>query len=146
VASELPLYTARAERDGELWDITVPEVPEAHSKARTQEEAAILIKEAIATVLNIPDESFDVQIDFEGKVMFQYFPPGGGVPMDGLDKLRAMTEYSRTRTAPEIAMEALRLTREAYDFGNEILAAMAMRDMDDPGIMRRVLIGLPSDP
>lgn len=59
---ERPTYVARCERSGGWWAISVPEVPGAHTQARRLEQAEGMAREAIALVLDIPEDAFDVEL------------------------------------------------------------------------------------
>jgi predicted RNase H-like HicB family nuclease len=61
----IPLFTARAKWDGEWWVIIVSDVPEALTHVRDRDDAAARIREAIALSLDIPQGSFNVQVDFD---------------------------------------------------------------------------------
>jgi predicted RNase H-like HicB family nuclease len=59
---ERPTYKARCVRSGAWWAISVAEVPGAHTQARRLEQAEAIAREAIALVLNVPPDSFDVEL------------------------------------------------------------------------------------
>ena len=67
-------YTARCQRSGDWWAISVPEVRGVHTQARRLEKAEAMVRDAIALFLDVPSESFDVRIepvlprDLQGKV------------------------------------------------------------------------------
>jgi len=56
-------YTARCQRSGDWWAISVPELPGVHTQARRLEKAEAMVRDAIALFLGIPAESFDVTIE-----------------------------------------------------------------------------------
>ena len=62
VATVRPRYTAVAERDGAWWAITVPEVDGVFSQARRLDRVESMAREAISLMLEIPPESFDVDV------------------------------------------------------------------------------------
>jgi predicted RNase H-like HicB family nuclease len=55
-------YTARAQRDGRWWAITVAGLPGAHTQVRRLDQALAMTREVIALVLKVPEDSFDVQV------------------------------------------------------------------------------------
>lgn len=58
--TDRPTYTARCVRSGGWWAISVPEVPGVHTQARRLEQAEVMAREAIALVLDVPEDAFDV--------------------------------------------------------------------------------------
>jgi len=62
VATVRPRYTAIAERDGAWWAITVPEVDGVFSQARRLDRVESMARDAISLMLEIPLESFDVDV------------------------------------------------------------------------------------
>src|SRR5713101_2143627 len=67
-------YTARCQRSGDWWAISVPELRGVHTQARRLEKAEAVVRDAIALFLDVPSDSFDVKIepvlprDLQGKV------------------------------------------------------------------------------
>jgi predicted RNase H-like HicB family nuclease len=67
-------YTARCQRSGDWWAISVPELRGVHTQARRLEKAEAIVRDAIALFLDVPSDSFDVRIepvlprDLQGKV------------------------------------------------------------------------------
>ncbi|MGO8864630.1 MAG: type II toxin-antitoxin system HicB family antitoxin [Acidimicrobiales bacterium] len=59
------LFTARATWDGEWWKIIVSDVPGALTHVRDRDDAPARIREAIARALDIPEDGFNVQVDFD---------------------------------------------------------------------------------
>lgn len=55
-------YEVIARRSGDQWALQVPFVPGAHSQCERLDQAASKIIEAIAMVLDVPDDSFEVEI------------------------------------------------------------------------------------
>jgi predicted RNase H-like HicB family nuclease len=55
-------YEVRAIRSGRWWALETPQIPRARSQARRLDQAEPMIREAIAMVLDIDPDSFDVQI------------------------------------------------------------------------------------
>jgi len=56
------LYTARAQRDGNWWAISVAGLPGALTQVRRLDQAEAMTREVIALVLDVPEDSFDVQV------------------------------------------------------------------------------------
>ena len=67
-------YTARCQRSGDWWAISVPGLRGVHTQARRLEKAEAMVRDAIALFLDVPSDSFDVRIepvlprDLQGKV------------------------------------------------------------------------------
>jgi hypothetical protein len=59
---ERKLYTARAQRSGKWWAISVNGLPGALSQVRRLDQAEATTREVIAMVLDVPEDSFDVQV------------------------------------------------------------------------------------
>ena len=55
-------YIAEAVRSGRWWAIRVPELPGVFSQARTLQEARAMAADAIALVLDVPADTFDVDV------------------------------------------------------------------------------------
>jgi predicted RNase H-like HicB family nuclease len=55
-------YVVEAVRSGRWWAIRVPELPGVFSQARTLPEARAMVADAIALVLDVPSDSFDVDL------------------------------------------------------------------------------------
>lgn len=60
--STRPTYTAVCTRSDGWWAIEVPEVRGAFTQARRLEQAEEMAREAIALLLNVPENSFDVAV------------------------------------------------------------------------------------
>ncbi len=61
----MPLFTARAKRDKGWWLLVVSELPGVLIHVRNRDDAGAKLREAIARSLDIPQDSFNVQIDFD---------------------------------------------------------------------------------
>lgn len=57
-----PTYTAMAERDNGWWAIRVAELPGVFSQARRLDRVEAMARDAIATLLDTPPDSFDVAV------------------------------------------------------------------------------------
>jgi predicted RNase H-like HicB family nuclease len=60
-----PVYTSVFEPDGGRWLVSVPEVPGAHSHGRTVARGRANIREAVALVLNVAEDSFELEEEFK---------------------------------------------------------------------------------
>jgi predicted RNase H-like HicB family nuclease len=56
------VYTARAQREGKWWAISVKGLPGALSQVRRLDQAEAMAREVIALVLDVPGDSFDVVV------------------------------------------------------------------------------------
>lgn len=56
------IYQVQAIRSGRWWALEAPQVPRARSQARRLDQAEPMIREAIAMVLDVDPDSFDVEI------------------------------------------------------------------------------------
>jgi DNA-directed RNA polymerase specialized sigma24 family protein len=56
------VYTARAQREGKWWAISIEGLPGALSQVRRLDQAEAVAREVIALVLDVPDDSFDVVV------------------------------------------------------------------------------------
>ena len=56
-------YTARCQRAGDWWAISVPQLRGVHTQARRLEKAEAMARDAIALFLDVPQDSFDVRIE-----------------------------------------------------------------------------------
>ena len=56
-------YTARCERAGDWWAISVPELQGVHTQARRLEKVDATVREAIALFLDVRPDSFEIRIE-----------------------------------------------------------------------------------
>jgi predicted RNase H-like HicB family nuclease len=56
------LYTARAQRGGSWWAISVAGLPGVLTQVRRLDQAEAMTREVIALVLDVPEDSFDVEV------------------------------------------------------------------------------------
>ena len=56
-------YRVTAERDGKFWLLRVPELPGIFTQVRRLEQAPDMIRDAIALMLNVAAETFDVDVE-----------------------------------------------------------------------------------
>src|SRR5437870_1406321 len=67
-------YTARCQRSGDWWAISVPDLRGVRTQPRRLENAEAMVRDAIALFLDVPSDAFDVRIepvlprDLQGKV------------------------------------------------------------------------------
>lgn len=55
-------YTAVCRRSGKWWAIAVPELKGVHTQARRLDQAEHMTREAIALMLDVAPDSFDVEV------------------------------------------------------------------------------------
>jgi hypothetical protein len=63
VEGERPRFKVLAEKAGATWFISVPDVPGALASVRRRDYIESIARAAIARVLTLPENDFDVQID-----------------------------------------------------------------------------------
>lgn len=63
VAALRPTYRAVAERDGSWWAIRVPELRGVYSQARRLADVEAMARDAIALVVDVAPDSFDVSVE-----------------------------------------------------------------------------------
>jgi predicted RNase H-like HicB family nuclease len=85
-------YTAVCRRSGDWWAISVPEIKGVHTQARRLEQAEAMARDAIALMLEVPAESFDIEIAPE-------------IPNEVAEALRAREEYCRAEEEANAATE-----------------------------------------
>ncbi len=56
-------YRVTATRSGGWWALEAPGVRRVHSQARRLDQAEAMAREAIALVLDVPEDSFDVEVE-----------------------------------------------------------------------------------
>lgn len=93
-----PVYTAVFEPDDGRWLVTVPEVPGAHSHGRTVARGRANVREAIALVLEVDEDSFDLREQFK-------LPARVRQVVDRARRARAQAQHAETK--------ALEATKEA---------------------------------
>jgi len=107
VEKEVPmtrtLYTVTATREGDWWELDIEDLDGVFSQARRLDQAEAMARDAIAVMLDVPEDSFDVKIE----------PALSGPAADdlaaALDARRRLTEAQEEAwVATEQAMAALR--------------------------------------
>ena len=86
------VYTATAVRSGRWWAIEVPDVSGVYSQARRLDQVEAMAREAIALILDVSQDSFDVVVE----------PQIGALG----DLGRAIDDALRARQAAEEAQQA----------------------------------------
>ena len=56
-------YTARCQRAGDWWSISVPELRGVHTQARRLEKVDATVRDAIALFLDVRPDSFEIRIE-----------------------------------------------------------------------------------
>jgi predicted RNase H-like HicB family nuclease len=59
---EVKTYIALCQRSGSWWSISVPEIKGLHSQARRLDQVEDMARDAIALMLDVPAESFAVEV------------------------------------------------------------------------------------
>lgn len=62
-AAERTRYRVTAERDGRFWFLRVAELPGVFTQVRRLEQAPEMIRDAIALMLDVPADTFDVDVE-----------------------------------------------------------------------------------
>ena len=60
--ADRPRYRVTAERDGRFWFLRVSELPGVFTQVRRLEQAPGMIRDAIALMLDVPADTFDVEV------------------------------------------------------------------------------------
>lgn len=55
-------YEALCTREGNWWAIDVPDVPGVHTQAKRLDQAEAMARDALALMLEVPPDSFDVDV------------------------------------------------------------------------------------
>ncbi|MBI1758031.1 MAG: hypothetical protein HYR62_02185 [Actinobacteria bacterium] len=107
-------YVAVAERTGQWWAITVPEVPGVFTQARRLDGpsgAGAMVRDALALMLDIPADQIDIEVRPQ-------------LPED-LDRVAAQVREARA----EADVVAAAATRAAADLARRLTAAgISVRD------------------
>jgi predicted RNase H-like HicB family nuclease len=93
-----PTYTAVAARSGRWWGIEVQELRGVHSQARRLDQVESMAREAIALMLSVSKDSFDVAVEPDLNSL-------GGV-REAVET--ALRERERASVAQEAASTAMR--------------------------------------
>jgi predicted RNase H-like HicB family nuclease len=57
------IYRVRSRRVGDWWAIDVPDVPHIHTQAKRLDQVEGMARDAIALLLDVPRNSFDIAVD-----------------------------------------------------------------------------------
>jgi predicted RNase H-like HicB family nuclease len=112
VATMRPLYAAIAIRSGRWWALEVPALSGVHSQARRLDQAEAMVRDAIALMLQVPEDSFDVAIQ---------------------PQLESLGELGH---AIEDALRARQAAAEAHEASSDAMQH-AVRDIRDSGYTAR---------
>lgn len=104
-------YRVTARRSGDWWALDVPELPGVHSQTKRLDQAGKEIREAIALMLDIEEDEFDLTIE----------------PSLGYDEQRVLRELEVARFDAEAANVRLRnATQQAV---LELTRTLSQRDV-----------------
>jgi predicted RNase H-like HicB family nuclease len=56
-------YRVKVEHGERWWIVSIPEVPGAYTQARQLREVEAMAREVVALMLEIPEDSFDLDIE-----------------------------------------------------------------------------------
>jgi predicted RNase H-like HicB family nuclease len=96
--SEHPTYRAVCDRSGSWWAISVPELRGVRTQARRLDQAEAMVREAIALMLDVPEDSFDV-------VLAPHLPERTELAVDELRRRKGQADAAQ-RAASEAAVAA----------------------------------------
>ncbi len=96
--SEHPTYGAVCDRSGSWWAISVPELRGVRTQARRLDQAEAMVREAIALMLDVPEDSFDV-------VLSPHLPERTELAVDELRRRKGQADAAQ-RAASEAAVAA----------------------------------------
>ena len=135
-----PTFTVTAERGSRRWVLQCVEHPGAISEVTRLDEAADTIREAIAFVAQVPEESFDVDVQAD-------------IPADAVEhalnakRLRESSLRDQTRSAEEYRRAALILSEKglslrdigrilgvSFQRAHQLVTEAADETRDDPGL------------
>jgi len=96
-------YKVTATREGGWWTLEVPEIPGVFSQARRLDQTEYMARDAIALMLELPEDSFDVVVEAQ-------LPPGvAQILTDTITaRLEAEAAQELARSASDAAARALR--------------------------------------
>ena len=100
-------YTARCQRAGDWWAISVPELRGVNTQARRLEKAEAMARDAIGLFLDVPQDSFDIQIE-------PVLPRDLQTKVGRVRKVRERAEVSQRQAASVSAEVADDLVRGAH--------------------------------
>ena len=100
-------YTARCERAGDWWAISVPELRGVHTQARRLEKVEAVVRDAIALFLDVAPDSFDITVE-------PVLPRELQKKVGRVRKVRAEAEVMQRQAAAESADVAADLVKGAH--------------------------------
>ncbi|GAA4919856.1 HicB-like antitoxin of HicAB toxin-antitoxin system [Stackebrandtia albiflava] len=95
-------YVAIAERSGDWWAISVPELPGVFTQAKTLERGEAMAREAIALMVDVPAHMVEVKLETE--------VPAAAHELDDLRLARRRRAEASEREAVNLVKAAQRLT------------------------------------
>ena len=106
------MYTAVAERDGKYWFIRIPQLgknPEGlPAQARQLSEIEPMARDLIAVYLDVPEDSFDVEVEIElPEPVRRHLDTARRLADEAAD---ALTNSARARRQAAIELRALGMT------------------------------------
>ena len=111
--TDRPTYIATARRSGDWWAIEVPGVEGVHSQARRLDQVDSMAREAIALMLDVPEDSFDLilmpELDNEVTVLLGEVARAKGHLRDAEGQVAAMLRM----TAEKLTKQRGLTTRDA---------------------------------
>jgi predicted RNase H-like HicB family nuclease len=100
-----PSYVARARRVGQWWAIDVPKLRGVHTQTRRLDEAGLMARDAIAAMLDLAGDSFDVQVE-------AVLEPGMHDVVTLARRLRSEAERVQSQAAAEMTRAAAELVQQ----------------------------------
>jgi hypothetical protein len=95
-------YQVEVRRGERWWVLSVPEIPAAHSQARHLREVDEVARDLIAVLLDIPADSFDLDIRIE-------LPDGVKARLQRAEQLRTEAAQAQNEAAAEVRAAAKEL-------------------------------------
>ncbi len=92
---EVTTYTARAERSGDWWAISVPEVPGVFTQTKRLDQVTAVAQDAIASFLDVPVRSVQVELTVNVASRLR-------ADLDEVEDLRAKAEVAAANYATAI--------------------------------------------
>jgi predicted RNase H-like HicB family nuclease len=88
-------YTARAERSGDWWAISVPELPGVFTQTKRLDQVTSMAQDAIALFLDVPVRSVQVELSISVDALVR-------ADLDAVEDLRATAEVAAANYATAI--------------------------------------------
>jgi predicted RNase H-like HicB family nuclease len=90
------LYTVVAERSGNWWAVSVPDIPGVFTQARRLDQVEEMARDAIALMLDVPADSFKIGLDVTP-------PKNLRERIEEAKRMRAMLERNQQAAAASLA-------------------------------------------